>query len=107
MLYEVITTPRADLAITRLVAETVRALSEQRWVPLTELDRLIEHHRDLGKQAEGSDDAGCEARDGPDLFWRGEREPFPTLRLRQGSPNGAGFEAGVAQDTGHCRNNFV
>jgi glutamate---cysteine ligase / carboxylate-amine ligase len=33
-------TPRADLAIVRLVAETVRALAEERWVPLHELDRL-------------------------------------------------------------------
>lgn len=33
-------TPRADLAIVRLVAEAVRALAEQRWVPLHELDRL-------------------------------------------------------------------
>jgi glutamate---cysteine ligase / carboxylate-amine ligase len=33
-------TPLADLAIVRLVAETVRALAEERWVPLHELDRL-------------------------------------------------------------------
>jgi len=33
-------TPPADLAIVRLVAETVRALAEERWVPLHELDRL-------------------------------------------------------------------
>lgn len=33
-------TPKADLAIVRLVAEVVRALSEERWVPLHELDRL-------------------------------------------------------------------
>lgn len=33
-------TPRADFAIVRLVAETVRALAEERWVPLHELDRL-------------------------------------------------------------------
>ncbi len=33
-------TPRADLAIVRLVAEAVRALTEARWVPLHELDRL-------------------------------------------------------------------
>jgi carboxylate-amine ligase len=33
-------TPPADLAIVRLVAETVRALAEERWVPLQELDRL-------------------------------------------------------------------
>ncbi|MCX4244084.1 carboxylate-amine ligase [Paraliomyxa miuraensis] len=39
-LLDVQETPRADLAIARLVAETVRALAEQRWVPLTELDRL-------------------------------------------------------------------
>ncbi len=32
--------PPADLAIVRLVAETVRALAEERWVPLQELDRL-------------------------------------------------------------------
>jgi carboxylate-amine ligase len=32
--------PPADLAIVRLVAETVRALAEERWVPLHELDRL-------------------------------------------------------------------
>jgi carboxylate-amine ligase len=33
-------TPKADLAIVRLVAETVRALSDERWVPIHELDRL-------------------------------------------------------------------
>lgn len=32
-------TPRADLAVVRLIAETVRALAEERWVPLHELDR--------------------------------------------------------------------
>jgi glutamate---cysteine ligase / carboxylate-amine ligase len=33
-------TPKADLAIVRLVAETVRALAEERWVSIQELDRL-------------------------------------------------------------------
>lgn len=33
-------TPCADLAIVRLVSETVRALAEERWVSLQELDRL-------------------------------------------------------------------
>jgi carboxylate-amine ligase len=33
-------TPKADLAIVRLVAETVRALADERWVSIQELDRL-------------------------------------------------------------------
>lgn len=33
-------TPSADLAIVRLVAETVRALTQERWVSVQELDRL-------------------------------------------------------------------
>lgn len=33
-------TPKVDLAIVRLVAEVVRALAEERWVSLQELDRL-------------------------------------------------------------------
>ncbi len=33
-------TPRADMAIVRLVAQVVRALAEERWVPLHELDRM-------------------------------------------------------------------
>jgi carboxylate-amine ligase len=33
-------TPKADLAIVRLVAETVRALTDERWVSIQELDRL-------------------------------------------------------------------
>lgn len=33
-------TPLADMAIVRLVAQVVRALAEERWVPLHELDRM-------------------------------------------------------------------